>query len=142
MESKMHYDCCIIGTGAAGGILAYQLAKAGLAVISLEQGDDIPQSHFSDLGTIGKKRYSGIQQKMLFPPNPDDALFIHDLFANEDVRSSSQISQSNFKHFQIMALNGLQNLWNGVSVRFAHEDFSKWPIQYSDLEKHYESVEK
>lgn len=142
MESKKHYNCCIIGTGAAGGILAYRLAKSGLNVISLEQGSDIPESYFSDLAPIAKKHYFGIQKKMVFPPEAKDALFIHDLFSHKNTRSSSIEAEKIFKHFQIIALNGLQNLWNGVSVRFAPDDFNHWPISYADLATHYDEIEQ
>jgi len=137
-----HYDCCVIGTGAAGGILAHRLAKAGLRTISLEQGARIPSAYFAKFYPPGKKQHFGIQKKMQFPPNPDDALFIHDLFASNDIRSSNLASEKIFKHFQVIALDGLQNLWNGVSVRFSPANFANWPIKYEDLAHHYTAVER
>ena len=135
------YDYCIIGTGAAGGILAHQLAKSGKRVISVEQGDELPDNYFSKHNPPGIKKWYGIRAKTTFPPNLADALFIHELFANHTTRSSSQSSESQFRQFQIFALNGLQNLWNGVSVRFSEQDMQNWPIHYDDLAPHYSAVE-
>lgn len=140
--TKRHYDCCIVGTGAAGGILAHRLAKAGLNVISIEQGHELSPDYFSKINPPGINKWYGIRQKTTFPPKLADALFSHDLFANQDIRSSSQHSQKQFRQFQIYALNGLNNLWNGVSVRFDPENFKHWPIDYEDLAPHYDAVEK
>ncbi|WP_035906338.1 GMC oxidoreductase [Legionella sainthelensi] len=136
------YDCCIVGTGAAGGILAYRLAKAGLNVISVEQGDELPSNYFTDINPPGIKKGFGIKPKTTFPPHIGDALFIHDLFADSSIRSSSKKSESEFRQFQIYALNGLQNLWNAVSVRFSEPDLATWPINYQDLAPYYSSVEQ
>ncbi|AWN73206.1 GMC family oxidoreductase [Legionella anisa] len=136
------YDCCIVGTGAAGGILAHRLASAGLKVISIEQGDELEADYFSEKNPPGVKKWYGIKPKTTFPPNVADALFIHDLFADHHTRSSNQQSEKVFRQFQIYALNGLQNLWNGVSVRFSETDFSTWPIRYLDIAPHYSAVER
>jgi len=139
--STVPYDCCIIGTGAAGGILAHKLAKSGLRVISVEQGKALPDHYFSNTNPPGIQKWYGIRQKTHFPPQLKDALFIHDLFASPTTRSSSKLSETVFHQFQIYALNGLQNLWNGVSVRFSPHDFKQWPIKYKDLAPHYSAVE-
>ena len=40
-----------------------------------------------------------------------------------------------FNHYSINKVNGLQNLWGGVSLRFSEADFVEgdWPITYSEL---------
>lgn len=136
------YDCCIVGTGAAGGILAHRLASAGLNVISVEQGGELQADYFSEKNPPGIKKWYGIKPKTTFPPNVADALFIHELFADCHTRSSNQQSEAAFRQFQIYALNGLQNLWNAVSVRFSETDLSTWPISYQDLAPHYSAIEK
>jgi choline dehydrogenase-like flavoprotein len=40
-------EVCIVGSGAAGGVLAYELAAAGLDVIVLEEGDELTVSDFT-----------------------------------------------------------------------------------------------
>lgn len=127
MKNCTIYDVCIIGTGAAGGILAYKLAKQGLNVISLEQGNDIPENYF---------------KKTVSPHdiNDNNSYFKHPLYADEHHKASS-ISSKQFSHFQIQYINGLQNLWNGISVRMNEQDFNGWPIDYAELAHHYKEVE-
>lgn len=142
MDDTTAYDVCIVGTGAAGGILAHQLALAGMNVISLEQGDALPATYFSEDNPAWTKKDFGIRPHTRFPLDPHRAIFEHELFAKDDTRSSTESSQKAFQHYQVLKLNGLQNLWNGVSVRFAPADFSGWPIGYDDLASHYSEVEK
>lgn len=136
------YDVCIVGTGAAGGILAHQLAKAGLNVVNLEQGPQLKQNYFSKKNPPGIVKWHGIRRKTQFPPRHQDALFIHDLFARANTRSSTKQSDEQFRQFQIYAVGGLQNLWNGVSIRFSEKDMKDWPIDYKELASYYTQVER
>ena len=47
-------DVVIVGVGAAGGILAAELAKAGMKVIGLERGPRLKTADFASL-VIGKQ---------------------------------------------------------------------------------------
>jgi choline dehydrogenase-like flavoprotein len=38
METKKIYDAVIVGSGAAGGMVAYMLTRAGMNVLVLEAG--------------------------------------------------------------------------------------------------------
>ncbi|MFT0534377.1 GMC oxidoreductase [Castellaniella hirudinis] len=136
------YDCdvCVVGTGAGGGILAHTLAKAGVRVVSLEQGPALPDDQFTRLTPPDGGDSLGIGPQTVWPSDPHDGLFIHPLFA--DGRHGSTARQAGqFQHFQILALNGLQNLWNGVSVRFSPADLADWPVDYAALAPHYDAVE-
>ncbi|WP_323012509.1 GMC family oxidoreductase [Castellaniella sp.] len=137
------YDCevCVVGTGAGGGILAYTLAQAGVNVISLEQGAALPDDQFTRITPPDGGDALGIGPNTVWPSDPHDGLFIHPLFADGQHGSTARQS-GQFQHFQILALNGLQNLWNGVSVRFSPQDLAPWPIDYSVLEPHYGAVEE
>jgi len=142
MGDATSYDFCIVGTGAAGGILAHQLASAGFKVISLEQGEALPETYFSEDNPAWTKKDFGLRPDTKFPLDPHRAIFEHELFATDGTRSTTEASQKNFEHYQIIKLNGLQNLWNGVSVRFGPKDFADWPITYDDLAPDYGAVEK
>lgn len=137
------YDCdvCIVGTGAGGGILAHQLALAGLKVVSLEQGPGLSGDHFKTIMPPGLGDTFGVAPDTVWPSDPHNSLFIHPLFAKGDVGSTA-LSEGGFRHFQILAVNGLQNLWNGVSVRFSADDLNGWPITADELAGHYSAVER
>ena len=140
MNKPFDVDVCIVGTGAGGGILAHQLAKAGVHVLSLEHGPRLADDHFKTQMPVGVAGNFGVGPDTVWPSDPHDSLFIHPLFANGRHGSTAR-PDNGFRHFQVLAVNGLQNLWNGVSVRFSANDMQQWPIGYSELEQHYGNVE-
>lgn len=141
MADEAQCDVCIVGTGAGGGILAHTLAKAGLNVVSLEQGEMLAADYFRTVAPAGPARDFGIGPDTVWPSDPHDSLFVHPLFADGATGSTSR-PDGGFRHFQILAVNGLQNLWNGVSVRFSEADFAGWPIDYATLAGDYAAVER
>lgn len=136
------YGHVVVGTGAGGGIVAHQLAKAGLDVLSVEQGPRLAGNYFTEQNPPGARKDWGIRSYSSFPGNPRDAIFNHELFADAQTRSTSRSSERAFLSYQVMAVGGLQNLWNGVSVRFAPQDFGGWPISYANLAEDYAAVEE
>ena len=140
-EDRIH-DYVVVGTGAGGGIIAHQLAKAGLQVLSVEQGPRLAADYFSTQNPPGARKDWGIRPHMTFPGDSRDAIFRHRLFADEKTRSSSPSAERGFLSYQLMAVGGLQNLWNGVSVRFAPRDFGGWPLSYDDLADDYAATER
>lgn len=139
--AELDCDVCVVGTGAGGGILAHTLAMAGVHVLLLEQGPALPDDQFTRITPPDGGDTLGIGPQTVWPSDPHDSLFIHPLFADGQ-RGSTARQAGGFQHFQILALNGLQNLWNGVSVRFSPADMAGWPIDYAQLESHYSAVEE
>lgn len=139
--ADQHCEVCVVGTGAGGGILAHSLASAGIDVISLEQGPALPADQFTRVMPPDGGDSFGISADTVWPGEPHDSLFVHPLFAGGHAGSTAR-QAGRFQHFQVLALNGLTNLWNGVSVRFSAEDLRDWPIDYAALEPHYDAVEK
>src|SRR6185437_16583770 len=66
------YDVCVIGSGAAGGIVTKELCEGGAKVILLEAGVEVPPSKFRshcwpyDLQFRG---YRGEKQELFYPPD-------------------------------------------------------------------------
>jgi choline dehydrogenase-like flavoprotein len=62
---ELEADVCIIGSGAAGGILAYELAKAGRSVLILERGAYVEPREFTEdeVGMIGRLYADGVMQQ-------------------------------------------------------------------------------
>lgn len=141
MADAGSFDVCVVGTGAGGGILAFELAKAGLKVVSLEQGGHIAADYFKTVDPPGSTRDFGLRASSTWPSDPHDSLFVHSLFADPSTASANR-HPGGFKQYQVYAVDGLQNLWNGVSVRFSPSDLGPWPLSYDDLAPHYSAVEK
>jgi choline dehydrogenase-like flavoprotein len=149
-------NICIIGTGAAGGILAYRLASAGREVLSLEQGAAITDDYFTNGLRPSQDEYFGIAPERSWSTPPTDLYFESNaqarrLYASADFTSTTPQAAAVFRNRQIFRLNGKQNLWAGVSLRMAPRDFRardwgegelNWPIDYEDLAPHYDAVER
>ena len=137
----------MIGTGAGGGILAYRLAKAGADVLVINSGGIPAQSEFQNELTPEQKGHFEIGPHTTFPVRPE-ITFAHPLLADAGSRSSME---GGFIHYQIHHVNGLQNLWNGICLRYSEDDFAnrnpysedcRWPISLGDLADHYCEVER
>ena len=158
MEGERFEPCefCIVGTGAAGGILAYRLAMAGFSVLSLEQGAPITDSYFTNELNPEQEPHFGITPEAPWDLNPAESFYYgnaraHALYAREDELSTSAPSSQAFVNLQVFRLNGKMNLWNAVALRYAPRDFrardfgdsdTNWPIRYEDLAPYYAAVER
>lgn len=142
---------CVIGAGAGGGILAYRLAKAGADVLLISSGGIPAQSEFQNELSPEQKGHFEIGPHTVFPVRPEISI-VHPLLADARCRSSVECSrEGGFHHYQIHHVNGLQNLWNGICLRYSEDDFAnrpsysqdcRWPISLSDLADHYSEVER
>jgi len=122
-------DVCIVGAGAAGGVLAYELSKAGLKVVVIEAGPFWnPQTDFaSDELSMTQL---GWQDTRLVSGN--DPL---------------QLGHNNSGK----GVGGGTTHFTGVFLRFHESDFrtrtedgvgEDWPIRYEDLAPYYDKIEK
>jgi glucose dehydrogenase len=142
---------CVIGTGAGGGILAYRLAKAGADVLVINSGRIPAQSEFQNELSPEQKGHFEIGPHTTFPVRPEISI-VHSLLADARSRSSMESPrEGGFQHYQIHHVNGLQNLWNGICLRYSEDDFAnrysysedcRWPISLNDLADHYSEVER
>jgi choline dehydrogenase-like flavoprotein len=64
-DAPLHADVCIVGSGAGGAIVAYELAEHGLDVLVLERGRYVEPRTFDDneVGMIGKLYADGVMQQ-------------------------------------------------------------------------------
>ncbi|MDA2933077.1 GMC family oxidoreductase [Acidobacteria bacterium AH-259-D05] len=125
MEEKV-YDICIIGCGAAGGVLAYELAKGGLSVVAFDGGPRFDP--FKDFR--------------------NDELYARNLFLRQQVVLAGE---NPMRLFMVKAIGGGTVHYSAVSLRFHRSDFrmksddgvgEDWPITYEELEPYYDRVER
>ncbi|WP_366923157.1 GMC family oxidoreductase [Metallumcola ferriviriculae] len=122
-------DICIVGAGAAGGVLAYELSKAGFSVVVIEAGPFWnPQTDFAS-----------------------DELAAQSL-AWQDTRLSTGKDALTFGHNNSgRGVGGGTVHFTGVFLRFHESDFKTktidgvgedWPIEYQDLAPYYDKIER
>ncbi len=160
-----NYDAIIVGSGAAGGMSAYVLTKAGLKVLMLEAG----------------RNYDPIMETPMFQTNadaplrgtatPDKHFGFFDATVNggwtvpgepymvkrEDKPGWHEASDwkatnttQNFTWWRPRMLGGRTNHWGRISLRMGPYDFKPksrdglgldWPFEYKDIEPWYDKTE-
>lgn len=122
-------DVVIVGAGAAGGVLAYELSREGLKVVVIEAGPFWnPQSDFAS----------------------DELSMAH--LGWQDTRLVDGQNPLTMGHNNSgRGVGGGTTHFTGVFLRFHESDFETktrdgvgedWPISYSDLAPYYDYIEK
>jgi choline dehydrogenase-like flavoprotein len=124
-----HYDAIIIGTGAGGGTLAFQLAQAGKNILILERGPFMPQEKLNwDTSAVFL----------------DNRYHTRETWLDKDGKDLHP-QQSYF-------VGGQTKVYGAAMFRMRAEDFGvihhkggispAWPLSYSDLEPYYSRAEE
>lgn len=122
-------DFCIVGVGAAGGVLIQRLAKAGFKVVGIEAGPfwDTERDWVSDEAGSSKLYWNDLR-----------------ITGGEDPIT---LGANNSGH----GVGGGSVHWAGFTPRFHPSDFrvysqdgvgTDWPIDYEDIRPYYELLEK
>lgn len=145
----MTYDICIIGSGAGGSPIAYELSNAGFNVVVLEKGKDYKEEDFN------KDELAVCRRDMFTPPLKEEQHVINQ--RNEDGTVTRFVgSEYSWNFWNGSMVGGSSNLMSGYFHRMKPNDFKlksvygsidganvvDWPISYEDLEPYYTKVEK
>lgn len=137
-RSPQVYDVVIIGSGASGGMVAWNLTRQGVNVLLLDAGERYDTNKFwmallpyekRELYARGEKPYqfflSAKEQPLLTPPNQP------------------------FHLYRVWGHGGKTNIWGRVSLRYSDVDFKvsdgygiAWPIEYQDIKPYYDKVDQ
>ncbi|NQF16990.1 GMC family oxidoreductase [Brevibacillus sp. HB1.3] len=122
-------DVCIVGAGAAGGVLAYELAKAGLRVVILEAGPFWDPQHDFASDELSMRRLAWQETRLVAGKDP------------------LRLGHNNSGR----GIGGGTVHFTGVFLRFHESDFKTktvdgvgedWPITYQDLAPYYDKIER
>ena len=144
-----NYDAIIVGTGAAGGIVACVLAEAGKSVLLLERG---PALSFSDVGRDHLRN----QRLAIYGHNAGPELIGNPrVFVDPKGRARIVKPHELDYHNNAACVGGGTRVYGAQAWRFHPDDFrmsskygvpegsslADWPITYETLEPFYERAE-
>src|SRR6516165_583376 len=142
-------DVVIVGVGAAGGILAAELGKAGMKVIGLERG---PRLTTQDFDPHDELRYFQRQdlrpnikrQPITWRPNanaPATAIPVQN-YGNQAGGGTVHYGAVSWRlHEDDFRARSHTIARYGASAIPEHSSLADWPLSYADLEPYYERAE-
>ena len=143
------YDVCIIGSGAGGGPVAFEMAKAGKSVLVLEKGPWLTEEDFF------KDELACCVRSVYTPQLKDEKHVIEELYQDGSWQGEST-EESGWDFWNGNVVGGATNFMSGYFYRLKPKDFrllsefgsikganiADWPISYEDLEPYYTKAEK
>lgn len=145
---RQQYDAVIIGSGAGGGMAAYELTKAGANVCLLEAGapwDNTTDSDMLEWPWQTDRRGGSTRER---PFGEHDACIGGWSIEGEPYTTAPG---SSFNWWRARMVGGRTNHWGRISLRFGPDDFQHktidglgfdWPISYDDMKPWYDEVDK
>lgn len=142
------YDLCIIGSGAGGGPVAYELSKAGYSVLVLEKGPWIKTEQFNKDEIVAARR-------SVYTPNLKDEQHVIESKNSKGKWIAKSTYETGRDFWSGNCVGGASNFMSGYFHRMKPKDFSllseygaieganivDWPIDYKELEPYFAKVE-
>src|SRR5690606_16442306 len=147
-QKATQFDVAIVGSGAGGGMAAYQLSKAGATVALLEAGgyfDPADPKYITQLKWSYESPRRGAGTTRAF--GDFDAAWGGWEIEGEPY---SVVTRTEFHWFRSRMLGGRTNHWGRISLRMGPDDFKRrsltgigedWPLDYDDLAPYYDKVD-
>lgn len=143
------YDVCIIGSGAGGSPIAYELSKAGFKVVVLEKGENYTEDDFN-------KDELAVSRRDMFTPPLNEQKHIINEYKEDGSFTRYDGEKTGWNFWNGSLVGGSSNLMSGYFHRLKPNDFKlksvygeveganvvDWAISYEDLEPYYTKVEK
>jgi choline dehydrogenase-like flavoprotein len=134
-EETRETEVCIIGAGAAGGIMAFELARRGIRVTVLESG---PRHDLA--------RRADYTRRFIKGENPWQSPL-----PGLDRHTTSGDVEYRLEWNRARGVGGSTLHWEGYALRFHADDFrmrslhgtaEDWPISYDEIEPYYGRAER
>jgi choline dehydrogenase-like flavoprotein len=140
LSKDENFDVCVIGSGAAGGVMAKELCEGGAKVVMLEAGKGIQPWELLSHKWPYELPFRGFRGEKQAP------------FYQGDVAKSIAYADSDHISIdRVRVLGGRTMHWNAVTLRYAPRDFKEWsvqgieedwPLTYEELEPYYDRIEQ
>ena len=134
------YPVIIIGSGASGGMAAWNLTRQGIEVVLLDAGDKFDRAKYWTHVTPWES------QARLARGEKPETFFL-------DTKEQPYLTPNErpFELTRVWGHGGKTNVWGRVSLRYSDIDFKAaerdgweipWPISYKDIAPYYDQVEQ
>jgi choline dehydrogenase-like flavoprotein len=139
-KSAKVYDVVVIGSGAAGGMAAWNLTRQGVNVLMLDAGQRFKREEFWNHMLPYEER-----ERRLKGEKPPEIY----LDAKEQPYATPEDMPYNLT--RVWGIGGKTNVWGRVSLRYSDLDFKSgeldgweipWPISYKDVAPYYDQVDQ
>ena len=140
LQQQDSHDVVVIGSGASGGMAAYNLTQHGVKVLMLDAGEKF------DYSTIWTHVLPYEQDARLQAGGQAPRFYL-------DTAEQPYLTDPDkpFSLVRVWGLGGKTNVWGRVSLRMSDMDFKAadrdgwgipWPIAYADVAPYYDRVER
>jgi choline dehydrogenase-like flavoprotein len=139
-KSEEVHDVVIIGTGAAGGMAAWNLTRQGMNVLMLDAGTKFDRARFwSHVKPWEAARKLDAGQH---PP---------EFYVDRREQPYHTLPGQPFDLIRVWGRGGKTNVWGRVALRYSDLDFTgaardgweiPWPIRYKDIAPYYDRVDQ
>ena len=134
------YPVIVVGSGASGGMAAWNLTRLGVDVVLLDAGEKFDRAKFWTHVTPWDARVRRARGEQ---PPP----FMLDTKEQPYLTPEDR----DFELIRVWGLGGKTNIWGRVSLRYSEMDFRAgerdgwdipWPIHYADVAPYYDKVDQ
>ena len=153
------FDAIVVGSGITGGWAAKELTEAGLKVLLIERGRDIPHQtgYDREMKAPWELPFRGQGDQLAYADQyPVQRLNRHftewteNHFVNDRESPYTTGEDTHFTWFRSYQLGGRSLTWGRQCYRWSDYDFganrrdghgTDWPIRYADIAPWYDHVE-
>ncbi|MDE0104696.1 MAG: GMC family oxidoreductase [Bryobacterales bacterium] len=134
-------DVVIVGSGAAGGMAAWNLTRKGVKVLLLEAGQKFERSQFWSHVKPWEERER--RRRGEAPPDWMGTALAESPYGT--------LPGKRFWLARVWGVGGKTNIWGRVSLRYSDLNFQEpskdgweipWPITYKEIAPYYDNVER
>ena len=138
--SRKVHPVIVVGSGASGGMAAWNLTRKGIDVLMLDAGTKFERSEFWTHVRPWEARQR--QARGERPPQ---------FFLDTNEQGYLTPDDKPFQLIRVWGHGGKTNVWGRVSLRYADLDFQgpardgweiPWPIEYKDVAPYYDQVDQ